>query len=60
MAILVYRRNMNNYYLKIADIKIHVKSFFEINISMESEDFISDYEDEDILLEYKDLKWMED
>ena len=56
---------MNNYYLKIADIKIHVKSFFEINISMESEDFISDYEDEDILLEYKRgkknvLKWMED
>ena len=47
---------MNNYYLKIADIKIHVKSFFEINISMESEDFISDYEDEDILLEYKEVK----
>ena len=47
---------MNNYYLKIADIKIHVKSSFEINISMESEDFISDYEDEDILLEYKEVK----
>ena len=40
---------MNNYYLKIADIKIHVKSPFKINISMESEDFISDYEEEDIL-----------
>ena len=47
---------MNNYYLKIADIKIHVKSTFKINISMESEDFISDYEDEDILLEYKEVK----
>ena len=47
---------MNNYYLKIADIKIHVKSPFKINISMESEDFISDYEDEDILLEYKEVK----
>ena len=47
---------MNNYYLKIADIKIHVKSPFKINISMESEDFISNYEDEDILLEYKKVK----
>ena len=56
MTILVYRRDMNNYYLKIADIKIHVKSPFKINISMESEDFISDYEDEDILLEYKEVK----
>ena len=47
---------MNNYYLKIADIKIHVKSPFKINISMESEDFFSAYEGEDILLEYKEVK----
>ena len=44
---------MNNYYLKIADIKIHIKSPFKIDISMESKDFISNYENEDILLEYK-------
>ena len=47
---------MNNYYLKIADIKIPVKSPVEINIGVESKDFISDYEDEDILLEYKEVK----
>ena len=47
---------MNNYYLKIADIKIHVKSPFKINIGVESKDFISDYEDEDVLLEYKEIK----
>ena len=41
---------MNNYYLKIADIKIHVKSPFKINIGVESKDFISKYEDEYILL----------
>ena len=43
---------MNNYYLKIADIKIHVKSPFKINIGVESEDFISCDEGEDIFLEY--------
>ena len=47
---------MNNYYLKIADIKIHVKSPFEINIGVESKDFISEYDDEDVLLEYKEIK----
>ena len=47
---------MNNYYLKIADIKIHVKSPFKINIGVESKDFISKYEDEDILLEYIEIK----
>ena len=47
---------MNNYYLKIADIKIHVKSPFKINIGVESKDFISEYGDEDILLEYKEIK----
>ena len=47
---------MNNYYLKIADIKIHVKSPFKINMGVESKDFISDYEGEDILLEYKEVK----
>lgn len=43
---------MNNYYLKIADIKIHVKSPFKINIGVESEDFISCDEGDDIFLEY--------
>lgn len=52
MAILIYGRNMNNYYLKIADIKIHVKSPFKINIGVESEDFISCDEGDDIFLEY--------
>ena len=47
---------MNNYYLKIADIKIHVKSPFKINIGLESEAFISYYEGEDILLEYNEVK----
>ena len=47
---------MNNYYLKIADIKIHVKSPFKINIGVESKDFISKYEDEDILLIYRDKR----
>lgn len=47
---------MNNYYLKIADIKIHVKSPFEINIGKESEDFISCGKGEDILLEYIEIK----
>lgn len=47
---------MNNYYLKIANIKIHVKSPFKINIGVESKDFISEYEDEDVLLEYKEIK----
>lgn len=47
---------MNNYYLKIADIKIHIKSPFKINIGIESKDFISDYEGEDILLEYIEIK----
>lgn len=56
MAILIYGRNMNNYYLKIADIKIHVKSPFKINIGVESEDFISCDEGEDIFLEYIGVK----
>ena len=47
---------MNNYYLKIADIKIHVKSPFKINIGVESEDFISCDEGEDIFLEYIGVK----
>lgn len=47
---------MNNYYLKIADIKIHVKSPFKINIGVESEDFISCDEGEDIFLEYTGVK----
>lgn len=47
---------MNNYYLKIADVKIHVKSPFKINIGVESEDFISEYKEEDILLEYRKVK----
>ena len=47
---------MNNYYLKIADIKIHVKSPFKINIGVESEDFISCDEGDDIFLEYIGVK----
>ena len=47
---------MNNYYLKIADIKIHVKSPFKINIGIESKSFISNEKDEDILLEYIEIE----
>lgn len=43
---------MNNYYYKIADIKIHIESPFKINIGIESEDFISYEKDEDIFLKY--------
>ena len=51
MTILIYRRNMNNYYLKITDIKIHIKSPFKIHMGIESKNFISKDKGEDILLE---------
>ena len=47
---------MNNYYLNIADIKIHIKSPFKINIGIESKDFIYKGKDKDILLEYIGVK----
>lgn len=47
---------MNNYYLNIADIKIHIKSPFKINIVIESKDFIYKGKDKDILLEYIGVK----
>ena len=47
---------MNNYYLKIADIKIHVKSPFKINIGVESEDFISCDEGDDVFVHISQVK----
>lgn len=47
---------MNNYYLKIADIKIHIKSPFKIHMGIESKNFIFKDKGEDILLEYIEIK----
>lgn len=47
---------MNNYYLKITDIKVHIKSPFKIHLGIESKNFISKDKGEDILLEYIEIK----